>query len=49
MLLDNKRHSLKDFIEQIFNFSCKNVRHDKENFFDAALLSQKKHNAGSIK
>ena len=37
--MKNKR-SLKDYIEQFFNLSYKNI-HDKMILFDAALLVQK--------
>ena len=35
-----KKRSLKDYIEQFFNLSYKNI-HDKMILFDAALLVQK--------
>ena len=51
MLLDNNKkqdqqktknkHSLKDCIEKFFNFSYKNIKHDKIILFDATLLVQK--------
>ena len=51
MLLDNKnkqnkqktkkKHSLKDCVEQFFNFSYKNNIHDKIILLDAALLVRK--------
>ena len=36
------KHSLKDCIEKFFNFSYKNIIHDKIILFEAALLVQKK-------
>ena len=35
------KHSLKYFIEWFFNFSYKNIIHDKTMFFDVPLLVQK--------
>ena len=43
-----KRHSLKDCIEQFFNFSDKNVIHDKIILFDAGIISIKKHDVGGL-
>ena len=36
------KHSLKDCIEQFFNFSYENIINNKVILFDAALLVQKK-------
>ena len=51
MLLGNKikqdkqktknKHSLKDCMEQFFNFSYKNIVHDNIMLFDVALFVQK--------
>ena len=35
------KHSMKDCIEKFFNFSHKNIIHDKIILFEAALLVQK--------
>ena len=43
------KHFLKDCIEQFFNISHKSIIHDKIKLFDAALLVQKKHDAGGLR
>ena len=43
------KHSLKDCIEQFFNFPYKKIVHDKIILFNAALLVQKKHDAGGLR
>ena len=58
MLLDNtkkqnkskakNKYSLKDCIEQFFNFSYKKTIHDKIILFAVALLVQKKTRCGRV-
>ena len=60
MLLDNNKkkkknkqktkskHSLKDCIEQFFNFSSQNIMHDRI-ILDVQLLVEKGHDAGGLR